>query len=117
MPKLDPELARQILIEAEAVAPTVAIGEIGIGDIDPLLVSYHIKMLDEAGLLTGLDCSTMGGLHWKVKSLTFQGHKFLDSIRNDTTWTTIKKEAGKRGLDLSIEVIKVLAMKLLSAAI
>lgn len=117
MPKLDPELMRQILIAAEQYPPEITIGEIEVEGHDPLMVSYHIKMLDEAGLVTGMDISTFGGLHWWVKSLTYNGHRLLDGIRNESAWANVKAEAKKRSLDVTIEVIKALVVKALAAAI
>ena len=51
-------------------------------------VAYHVMLLHQAGLITAHDVSTMGadGFDWRPKSLTWQGHEFLEAARNDTIW-------------------------------
>lgn len=118
MPTLDPELMRQILLTVEQHEPASCIGDINIEGRDYKLVSYHIKMLHEAGLLDGIDSSTGGdGFSWCVRSMTYSGHRLLDGIRSNTAWSEVKSEAKKRGLDLTIEAVKALAMKLFMAAV
>ena len=48
-------------------------------------------------------------LYYWAKGLTWQGHEFIDAIKNETVWNKVKGEAGKRGVDLSFETIKAIA--------
>jgi len=57
-------------------------------------VAYHVMLLHKAGLITAQDLCTMGtdGFDWRPKSLTWQGHEFLEAARNDAIW---RKAVGK----------------------
>lgn len=57
-------------------------------------VAYHVMLMHQAGLVAARDVSTMGddGFDWRPKSLTWQGHEFLEAARNDTIW---RKAVGK----------------------
>ena len=43
---------------------------------------------------------------FEVGALTWEGHDFLDNIRNESTWNNIKKIISDKGLPLIIDVIK-----------
>lgn len=100
---------------------------------DAPMVSYHLLLLKEAGLVEAVDAST---LDWKhtitglsgsqqyeraVKAiglrLTWAGHELLDSIRSQPVWQGVKKGAREKGLDLSLDVIVMLAKKVIEALI
>jgi hypothetical protein len=118
MPNLNPELMRNILLEIETRQPTSFIGEVEIDGLEPKVVSYHIQMLHEAGLVDGVNTSTAGdNFSWVVRSMTYQGHRLLDGIRSDTAWAAVKTEARKRSLDLTFEAVKAIAMRLLQQAV
>ena len=60
-------------------------------------IYYHVQLLDEAGLIEAMDLSTLSGYRWEPKRLTWQGHDFLDSSRNETLWKEAKKRMKKIG--------------------
>lgn len=79
--------------------------------ISPEVAVYHIRLLIEAGLLVG-SCPETTGVPWcHLQRMTWAGHEFLDAIRRDTVWNRVREIARDRGIDLSFEVIKVLAVK------
>lgn len=41
--------------------------------------------------------------------LTFDGHDFLDNIRNDTVWSKVKSQIGRVGENVSFALIKEIA--------
>jgi hypothetical protein len=81
---------------------------------------YHLKLLTDIAYLDGL--SIFGGgkgdteFFFSLSSpqLTWQGHELLDKIRSKTFWEQIKKVLGDKGVDLSIETIKLAASSLLT---
>lgn len=76
----------------------------------PEVVSYHIHLLAQAGLVAAEDFSTNTTPFYFVASrLTWAGHELLDAIRREAAWSRIKKTARDKGLDLSFEAIKQLA--------
>ncbi|WP_019518458.1 DUF2513 domain-containing protein [Aggregatibacter actinomycetemcomitans] len=48
-------------------------------------------------------------------SLTWQGHEFLDKIRNDSVWNKVKSTVQSKSLDLSFDVIKQVATALIGS--
>lgn len=44
-------------------------------------------LVEEAGLVTGIPAHTLGGKNWLDLRLTWQGHEYLDSIRDPEIWT------------------------------
>ena len=71
-------------------------------------ISYHMALLIEAGLVSGQMVNTMGPevKDFIAQQLTWNGHEFLDSIRNDTVWQKTKKMFIEQGLSMSFDLIK-----------
>jgi len=44
-----------------------------------------------------------------VSSLTWEGHEFLDKIRDETIWSKTKDAISKKGLPMVIDVVKDVA--------
>lgn len=65
-------------------------------------VEYAIDKLYEAGFLKLTDYGSMDNvspcLSAFIQSITYEGHKFLDTIRDDTTWGKIKISLAKAGI-------------------
>ena len=66
---------------------------------------YHIYLLNDAGFIDSFTYAD-GSVH--VKAITWAGHDFLDSIRDDVIWLRTK-EAAKAVGSFSIETLKGLA--------
>lgn len=110
--KLDKDLVREILlaIEDNGADPRGWM-DLEIPDHSSREVSYHVHLLDEAGLVEAIDLSHMGrdGYEWKPKRLTYQGHEFLDTVRDSEVWRLTKetaKQAGVGGLKALFEIGK-----------
>src|SRR5688572_21181749 len=85
----DMDLIREILFEIEA--------NDSIPSFDDKDDQYlqHVLLLNEAGLIDGITVSVCdrGELYPQVLNrprLTWKGHEFLDSARNDTVWNSTK---------------------------
>lgn len=74
-------------------------------------VSYHIKLAYQAGLIEARDVSTFEGMDWWAGDLTWQGHEFLDAVRNDTVWNKVKNKVAEQGGNLPFDIVKALAIK------
>ncbi|MCD8510125.1 MAG: DUF2513 domain-containing protein [Bacillus sp. (in: Bacteria)] len=111
--KRDMELVRKILIAIEDSNkdPHDTL-ELSLDEYEDLFVYYHIKLLYEAGLIDAMDASSMDGTEWYAKSLTWDGHEFLDSIRNDNVWNEVRKHVKEKGGSIPLEVLKALAVKI-----
>ncbi len=109
--KRDWELIRKILLALEELGSTQSyLKPEDIEGYDAELVSYHIKLLMEAGLLEGTCTKSISApLHCVAYRLTWDGHELLDQIRSRSVWNRVVEMARERGLDLSFEVVKAAA--------
>ncbi len=117
--KRDWDVVRKILLKLEEVGDTKSYLEPDqVNSYDPEQVSYHMQMLDEAGLIEAQCISTMGSpLHCKAKRLTWGGHELLDQIRQDTHWNKVKEIARAKSLDLSLDVVVSIAKSIINSVI
>ena len=60
-------------------------------------ISYHIALLDDAGLLHGQDRSAIGVFRWSAGTLTWAGHEFVEAIRDDGVWQEALAIVAKSG--------------------
>ena len=104
--RFDSHLARKILLALEDAPPVTAPRDIVLEGRSRDDISYHIRVLYQDNMVDAVDISTVGSLHWKAKSLTAEGHKFLDEIKNDTSWAQVKTIAKTQGIRLTISSIK-----------
>lgn len=98
--RLDKDLIRQILFDTEASdADPREWTTLDIEGRTKVETSYHVQLLDEAGLIEGVDLSTKDddGFEWQPVRLTYQGHEFLDTIRDPEVWRRTKAGAEKAG--------------------
>ena len=74
-------------------------------------ISYHMALLIEAGLVNGQMSKSLNQEvnDFFVQRLTWEGHEFLDSIRNDTVWAKTKTAFREKGIDMSLDLVKAIA--------
>jgi hypothetical protein len=107
--KLDKDLVREILLAVET------------SDHDPRgwmnldlaghslqELSYHVQLLDEAGFLEAQELGSHDGYEWQPKRLTYEGHEFLDTIRDGEIWRLTKEGATKARV-ASVQVLFAVA--------
>ena len=82
-------------------------------DIQPE-VSYNVDILLDGGLLDGKMLPTLdpGPINFLVFRLTWQGHEFLDAIKNDTVWNKTKESFVSKGLSMTFELVKSVAISI-----
>ncbi|EPM6964304.1 TPA: DUF2513 domain-containing protein [Vibrio harveyi] len=90
--KRDMELIRKLLLAVEKNPR-----ELQVEGYDVEEVGYHTLLLIEAGLLDGITSDTLDNTSIvptfiSVNRLTWDGHEFLDNIRKEEVWNTIKSE-------------------------
>ena len=49
--------------------------------------------------------------------LTWEGHDFLDKVREETVWNRIKEAVAQKGATLTFEIIKSVAPSIISSMI
>ncbi len=98
--KRDLDLIRKILqIVEECDNPNGIGGKLTVPGYDDSFVSYHIKLLMDAGLVEAVDACTLGpnGYLFIPKNLTWEGHEFLDASRDEKIWKKAKEWVIKEG--------------------
>ena len=73
----------------------------GVTDENYIAVAYHLSLLVEAGLVEGRPGSRGMPI---ISRLTWEGHEFLDVVRDDGVWRNTK-EAGKRAGATGLEIM------------
>jgi hypothetical protein len=104
--KRDMDLIREILLEVEKRQGLTGWLDLQIPSRDTEEVAYHVKLLDQAGYLQATDLSSHDGFYWAPKSLTWEGHEFLDAARNETVWAKAKSFIRENGGSVPLEVVK-----------
>ncbi|WP_025992919.1 DUF2513 domain-containing protein [Pseudomonas viridiflava] len=107
--KLDKDLVREILLAVEAYNEPDGLIVLKINDRSAEEISYHVRLLDEAGLVAALDTGGIGHFRWQPRRLTYKGHEFLDTVRDEEIWRRTKagaEKAGGVGLGLLLEIGK-----------
>ena len=95
--KLDKDLVREILLQIEACPTPMGFVELNIPEHNHENVSYHVELLNEAGFIEAYDLTTLDGYDWRAKRLTYEGHEFLDTVRDAEIWKATKETAKKVG--------------------
>jgi hypothetical protein len=92
--KLDKDAIRTVLlaVEADKDGPRGWI-DINISGVTEEQISYHVELL----FLEAQDLSHIGSYEWKPKRLTFSGHEYLDTVRDNEVWKLTKEGANKVG--------------------
>lgn len=75
---------------------------------------YALLKLKEAGYINSIDTNAWGGIvQVEVKSLTYEGHKFLDTIRDPKIYRQAKEKV-KSLSSVSLEIFSKVAVQLLT---
>jgi hypothetical protein len=120
--KRDLNLVREILLRLEPLSATpdqpvpIDIGKppLDIPDYTDEQIVYHIRLMEDGGLISyrsGITTPGMGphlaqGVRFRMprfNGLRWQGHEFLDDVRDPKTWEATKKTFSKVG-DVSLQV-------------
>ena len=109
--KRDFDLIRKILDQIEEKSDGLSCGELDLPDHAAEEVWYQVMLLKQAGLIEAADCRSRAGNRWLPQSLTWDGHEFLDAIKNDTVWTQVKTTVKEKGGVVPFEILKALAIQ------
>jgi len=105
----DMELVRAILLAVEEFdEPPLSWIDIEVAGQEPEVISYHLEIMDEGGLIEAKDLSSDDGYEWKPLRLTWAGHEFLANARDEGIWSTTKKLAGEGLKSISFGIFQEL---------
>lgn len=100
--KLDMDFVREILLAIED-KKNLKYAELKFNNRSDDEIRKHLKVLINAGLL---DSKTHGSAFY-VSDLTWEGHEYLEKIRNPETWSKTKaalKKTGEWGLKTTMDI-------------
>lgn len=79
------------------------------------VVSYHLHLLLQAGLIEAKNLP--GTNEWMVKSLTWDGHEFLEAARDDSLWEKAKRLVLEKTGTLTFEALKLALMEAMKSSL
>lgn len=116
----DMDLVRELLLLIDRAPEPSDLSQVVQGlksELGLSVIDYHIRMMvTQAGLLTGTDVEDFEGPGWLGLSLTWQGHEFLDQVRDEVVWRKARDGAAKVG-GFSISLLADLAKAILKAEV
>lgn len=79
-------------------------------------IAYSLVMLEEADYIHAHiqyadDCI----LDIIVSGITFEGHKYLDTVRTSAVWEETKKTFKEKAIEMTIETIKLVAKSIIQS--
>jgi hypothetical protein len=76
-------------------------------------VAYQVELLKEAGLVDAqIMKAASGPPDFLALRLTWEGHELLDAIRNDTVWKRTKESFLTKGLSMTFELVRSVAISI-----
>ena len=113
--KRDMDLARQILFAIESAPSYRTKLTLDIPGFNREQISYHVLLLSEAGLIEK-EVSSRQTAEFKPTRLTWEGHEFLEAVREDMSWKEVKSILAKAG-GFVFEIAKSIAIDLLKSQV
>lgn len=110
------DTVRSILIKLAQLPNTdtdLSLDDFGCSNDDEAYdISYNMELLIEAGFVQGVLHKYLDGgpTDFTASKLTWSGNDYLQAIRNDTVWNKTKDTFKSKGLEMTLELIKSVAI-------
>ena len=124
--KRDMNVIRDLLLEIEggrnvfhlldqemADALGLPLADASLSAEDVAKLEYHLTLLSEAKFIS---LTRRSGGYWVIEGITWEGHDFLDSVRDPRIWKLTKVGAEQAG-GFSVEMLKALAKGILKTQV
>ncbi|MAW98387.1 MAG: hypothetical protein CMN72_01805 [Sphingomonas sp.] len=124
--KRDMNVIRDLLLEIEggrnvfhlldqemADALGLPLADASLSAEDVAKLEYHLTLLSEAKFIS---LTRRSGGYWVIEGITWEGHDFLDSVRDPRIWKLTKAGAEQAG-GFSVEMLKALAKGILKTQV
>ena len=116
--KRDMDIVRKLLLYLEVAVDYKPLrsSDIAIGGYSDAQIGYHLGILADGGLIDVIDTNTKDSKVFScfVKGITWQGHEFLDSVRDDGVWSHTMEKLKPVG-SASIDIVKSVAIAYVSS--
>jgi len=106
--KRDFDLIRHMLSDIEAMPAGEAIREFKYPEYDLATIEEHVRLIDEAGFIKGEISDVMGGPRTCsifITGLSWEGHDFLDAMKDDNIWNKAKESVLKPGASITFGLL------------
>ena len=113
------DLARLILLKLEGYPYTGQPHAIQIDGYPAQEISYHISLLYEAGFIEATKDQSLGSpsQEWEAISITWDGHEFLESSRDETRWAKAKRVLVEKGGPMTLAAVNLVLTELVKKAL
>ena len=71
--------------------------------------NYQFTLMVQAGFITGTDYLSMAGIVPDRVQITFNGHDYLNAIRDEGIWSRTKTAVAETGGSATLELLKNIA--------
>lgn len=117
--KRDMDLCRKILFAIEEQYVDTALYGLEVEGYSMQQVAYHCKILHDDGLISNYKGYFASNrlYDFAVGSLTWDGHEFLDKIRQDTIWNKTKDVITQKGLPMVLDVVKEISQSIVATMV
>ena len=114
--KRDLDLIRELLLKIEAL-PVGPPAQYRLDEVDDPVLTAHLELLLESGLVRGKISRTQGsrGDVITIAGLTWQGHEWIEAVRNADVWRETKRELLDGGGVLTYELTRAMASRIVRA--
>lgn len=108
--KCDRNLVRKMLLEIENQESGYAPGNIVIEDYNQEQIRYHAYIMTQGGLIESISCTNLNSNSPQAipKNLTWAGHEFIATARNDTLWKKAMNMVNEKGGSITISALSQL---------
>ena len=113
--KRDLDLVREILMEVESWDDGSKWRGVSLRGRTKDEVGWHVRIMSDAGLIRAEKFGATGEVF--VERLTWDGHEFLESARDDARWEAAKKTVTEKTGALGFDVLKALLSQLVREAV
>lgn len=99
--KLNFDAIRELLLVIEEQPRNInlnqVISDIRLKEFKPNDLGYALEKMIESRLLIGQVAKSKVGINFHIDSISLEGHRFIDTIRNDTLWNKTKAVMTRTG--------------------
>lgn len=115
------DIIRAILLKLEGGETAhLAVEPNDIEGFEPQEVAYNLALMKVEGLVEAKILYSSGGdgkiAHAIARGMTWKGHELLDSIRNESIWSDVKKRFREKSLDMTVDMVMKVSGSLIASA-
>ncbi|OCX64828.1 hypothetical protein BFM98_07255 [Lysinibacillus sp. AR18-8] len=99
--KLNFDAIRELLLVIEEQPRNINLNQVisdtRLKEFEPNDLGYALEKMIESRLLIGQVAKSKMGINFYIDSISLEGHRFIDTIRNDTLWNKTKAVMTRTG--------------------